>query len=392
MYIRVIFLLICIPFFSFSVVEINKRPDPIEKFNLYATKVFNEWNLPGMAYAIVQNGKVIHIKCLGYGNLDKKTKINQDTVFRIASLSKTFTAVLAAKIKKKYDFNFEEKIIKSLPHIEFKEIEKANKITIADLLKHTTGFPVRGFTNLVENNKVEYHHIHKEIKTQAFTHMPGIKYNYQNYMYNLVADILESKTGRSFSDLIKEEITDKAEMTNTSVGFDSYLYSDNKAWPHTRMSKLKYKISYPDLNSNYYKLPAAGGINSTIKDMAKWLQIIMGEKPEIISQNDLSILQKPYIATNFAEETCWNKSSLIASHYGYGFRVHNYGGDVIIHHGGAIQGFRTSIAFVPGKKIGIVILSNANSAVPALLTGSFIDLILDFDFKDYSKKMISAAS
>jgi beta-lactamase class C len=379
-------LFITLPFFSIGGIEINKPQDPIAKFNLYAKEAIEHWNLPGIAYAIVSDGKIIDIECHGYKDVKRKEKIDKNTIFRIASISKSFTAVLASKLQEKKYITFNDKINKFLPHIKFSNDHYASLLKISDLLKHTTGFAPRAFSKLIEDEQITYNDIHKQVEKTNFTHKPGVNFNYQNYMFNLVADIMQNSTGKSFQEILEEEIIIPLKLENTSSGVDSFLNNQNKALPHSLAGPRNFILSINDIKSPYYKVPAAGGINSSIKDMAKWLQVIMGYHPNFIDKKSIESLQKPLVATpGFLEDTSW--SSLESSYYGYGFRVHQFfGGEKVIHHGGALNGFRSSIVFIPSKKIGIVILSNANSPIPGLLTANFIDLMLGFEFKNYSKQ------
>ena len=358
------------------------KDDPLEEFNVYAQETIRKWKIPGIAYAIVKDGNIELIKTIGVREVGKPDKINKNTIFRIASLSKAFTATLAAKLHFENKINLNDSLKNYLPNISFANNDYTGSITLAHILSHSSGAEPRCLEKDIQNIDLDEDSIILLTNKIKVENIPGKIYGYQNVLYNFVSKVIAKTQRISFADSMKQEIFKPLNLNDTSIGNEAYINAANKALPHLYLEK-KYNYSQDDIFSNYYKVAAAGGINSSIEDMAKWLVAQMGHDPEVISPSVLSLIHREHIRADEFREG-WNKNSLLASYYGMGWRIHDYAREKVIHHGGGLNGFATSIVFIPKYNVGIVIISNASSPVPSLLTAKFLDLNLGLPYRDYS--------
>lgn len=350
----------------------------LSSFKAYTKKTLSEWKTPGIAIAIVKDGEVIYLDTFGVKRTGTLSFLNNESLFRIASVSKTMTSAMVMTLAHKKKVNLNDSLSNILPGI----IPKQN-LNIINLLSHTSGYPTRAFTKHIESEKS-----HKEILNSLpeieSTCEPGKCYAYQNFIYSLSGNVISNITKENYETSMKKYIFSPLNMHNTSSNFNSYITSDNKALPHIR-EKGKYKVSFEDLNSYYYKVAPAGGINSNITDMAKWLQAQMGSFPKILPKKILNKMHAPVIKTDeeISSDRSWNKRVKTA-YYGLGWRIYNYAGYKLVYHGGFLNGFTSAVAFLPNSNVGIVILANSSSPVPRILMTKFIDTYLNLPAIDYS--------
>jgi beta-lactamase class C len=384
MFVRVVGLFLIMLILISANFNVKDKVNIVEEFDKYTSQVLSVWKIPGLAYAIVRNGKIEVIRTRGVREAGKPDKINKETIFRIASLSKAFTATLAAKLHCENKIDLDQSLVSYLPDIKFANNQFTQDIKVTHVLSHTTGLPPRALELEINSSDLDQETILDLMSNVPVEICPGTNYGYQNVSYNYIAKILSDRLNTSFDDLIKSELFVPLKLKNTSVGSNSYLVSSNKALPHLFIND-GYFYSEDDLDSSYYKVAAAGGINSSIQDMAYWLIAQMGYNHDVIPQNSLELVQKRYVRVpDYADNGIWNKNSILDSFYGLGWRIHNYAGEEVIHHSGGLNGFATSIAFIPKQDLGIVVLTNSSSPVAYFLTAKFLDLSLGLPYRDYS--------
>ena len=149
-------------------------------------------------------------------------------------------------------------------------------------------------------------------------------------------------------------------MGDASLGKAALEQDSDWARPHRRRRGEAWRKV--EVKPNYYQLPAAAGINASIVDMARWLRAQLGQSPQTLSPETLALLHAP--RTNTLSETrrkARRMPGLTKTAYGLGWRIYTYGGETIITHSGAVAGYAASIAFIPDRQTGIVLLSNANT-------------------------------
>jgi beta-lactamase class C len=135
---------------------------------------------------------------------------------------------------------------------------------------------------------------------------------------------------------------------------------------------------------SYYHVPPAAGVNSSIHDMAQWLIAQMGHRPDVLPVAVLSDIHTPQVSTpGELRGSPWRRERLTAAYYALGWRVFDYAGHTLVFHGGAVQGFRGLIAYMPDQDVGMVVLWNSESAAPSGLLPTLMDRVLGLPRKDW---------
>jgi beta-lactamase class C len=324
---------------------------------------------PGAAVAIVKDSSIIYLKGFGIKSVNSSDSINVNTVFRIASLSKGFTAVLVSILVDRGILNWNDKVVDYVPYFALKNPEQTQRIQIKHLLSHSTGLPRHSLIELIEDGQAMEQMIPK-LKRVKLEGKEGEFFGYQNTTFSIIQEIIKIKTTKSLEQWIKDEIFLKAGMKNASMSYQEIMDESNKSMPHERKSNGEWKVR--EIHSNYYNTAAASGINASISDMANWLLVLLGNRPDITPPGSLDFIFTPFInheGLNYFES--W--SGVTKSGYGMGWRVLEYHGHKVVCHGGYVNDYRAEIAVDFNSKIGVCFLFNAQTPYSNIAVPNFLE-------------------
>lgn len=321
--------------------------------------------LPGIAFVMVTPNEPTRFEF--YGKTEKSgTLIDKETVFRLASVSKTFTAVFMAKQVKEKKLTWQNSLQELLPDYKFDNYTDT-PILLQHIIGQSTGFIPNAYDNLIEANYKLPRVLHHLEKLDSLC-KPGICYTYQNTFFGVLEEYYrQQKT--TFAEEITNSIITPLKMPTASVGRKALMASKKWAKPHAAIDKNKW-VSVR-VKNNYYKYSPAAGINASAADMEIWLKAMLLEYPDIIDKSMVDSLIKTRVKTKremYRRE--WRKQ-LKDAHYGLGWRIYNVDDIEIIYHGGWVQGYRADVAFSPELGVGYALLMNAESNAINELTATF---------------------
>jgi beta-lactamase class C len=185
---------------------------------------------------------------------------------------------------------------------------------------------------------------------------PGRVYSYQNVAYSLIEPVIEKVTHQTYDKALQNLVFKPLGMQQASADYMSLLACGNLAQPHVfKNGKLTTTI----INETYYNVSPAGGVNSSAKDMAKWMLALLENNPDIISNATIKEMFTPYVEANSRNRNFYKWQRVKKASYGLGWRVLEMERDTILYHGGYVAGYRSEVAIHPTKKIGICVLANA---------------------------------
>ncbi len=354
-----------------------KYKDLIKTYDSFFTEEFQRTGTPGAAVVIVKDTTVLFAKGFGVKKLYTMDSIDVNTVFRTGSLSKGFASVLAGTLVEAGDFSWEDKVVDHLPFFALKSRQQSRNVKINHLLSHTTGLPYHAYTNLVESGK-GIRSIAPYFREVDLIGKPGEIYAYQNAAFGLIEEIVLKTTARTFQRQMAERIFTPADMVQASTSYEEIVSNSNIALPHF-YSRRKKKWRVGSISKKYYNLPSTGGINASILDMGNWLKVVMGHRPDIISEQTLDYIFQPFVRSNNRRRYFRKWNLLDEAHYGMGWRVLALGSDTVLYHGGYVNGYRSEISFDREEKIGICVLFNAPSEMASQCIPSFWDIYYAFE-------------
>ncbi|MBN2412717.1 beta-lactamase family protein [candidate division KSB1 bacterium] len=362
-------------YFAISGIAFTKSDSPYYIYNIISdfdsvfTQKIKENNIPGAAYAIVSNGKEVMMKCYGVRNIQNPESVNEHTLFRLASLSKGMSAVLTGILVENHVLNWDDPVTKYLPDFYLQDPIATQNLTIRHLLSHTSGLPSYAGTEMLENN-LPHTLLIPSLAKVPLQSQPGEQYNYQNVLFSLIGDIIETVMATGYGQAIETNLFIPLGMNDACVGRQELLENSNHASPHIMQDSIPVPV---EIKQSYYNIPPAAGINASIADMIQWVKIMLGYRPDIISPAILEQITMPYIKTDKESRYFGDWLNLNDTFYGLGWRVFNYAGTNLIYHGGYVQGFRSEIALDPKNNLGIVFLMNSETSFADYCVPLFFD-------------------
>lgn len=340
----------------------------IQQYDRFIEAKLAELGAPGAAIAIVSGDSIVYMKGFGVRENGRAEPVNPHTVFRIASLSKGFAAVLAGLLVQDSLLHWDDKVVKYLPDFSLKDRINTKNMTIRHVLSHTTGLPSHTYDNLLDAN-VPYDAIIGQLREVDTSCRVGECYNYQNAVYSLIGKIIQSATGRDYAQLMKLRLFSPLGMTDASLDYTALVANSNHASPHLRRRNEWLPTA---VKATYYSAAPAAGINASIADMALWLRALLGWKPNILPPAVIAEVSKPVIKTRRElRRYHWNGNARRA-YYALGWRVFDYAGTKLVFHSGGLRGYVSQIAFMPEQNLGIAVLLNAN--IENIFLSTFLDM------------------
>ncbi|MEO6154862.1 MAG: serine hydrolase domain-containing protein, partial [Thermomonas sp.] len=345
----------------------------VRRFEAMAQEMVAGGRIPGLAVGIVQNGRVLSAR--GYGVTDSRMGLPVDahTVFRIASLSKSFAGAVTGILVNDGMLRWDSRLVDYIPDFRLSQPNAAQQVTVADLLSHRVGLTHNAFDRDLEAD-ADFHTLTRKLANAKMTCAPGQCYAYQNVAFSLIGDIVFATTGQFYSETVASRIFKPLGMHDASYGLEGIQASARWAKPHVRGGGGWLPLMP---KPSYYRVAPAAGVNASISDMAQWLIAQTGHRPDVLPAPLLATMHQPVIDTpREMRGSGWRRTRLSSAGYALGWRAFNYAGHEISFHGGAVQGYRGAIALLPDRDLGIVILWNSESALPSGLLPTILDSAL----------------
>lgn len=339
------------------------------EFQDFVQSGIDNGRVPGVAVAVVRGGDIIYLKGFGKKEVGHDERIDTHTLFRLGSVSKSVTSTLAGRLVQEGVIGWDDPVSKYLPDFKLKTQEATDSLRVKHLISHTTGLPYHAYTNLIEEG-YDLGYLIDKLQEVDLVSEAGEFYSYQNVAYSLLEQLVQAATGKSFDQLMNEKVFGPLRMSQSSVTYHDFMRNNNAAHPHLFRGKTWRPVS---LSKNYYNVAPAGGINSSISDMAKWMQAMLGHKTHVISKETLDQLYEPRIRATAKNRNFYRWNRIRKSYYGYGWRILQFNADTLAYHGGYVNGFRAEVALNRDEDLGICVLTNApgdfsDVAIPTFLT------------------------
>ena len=379
-------------FFILIVFQLNAQLSDvnIEKLDSYIEKCRIDWNVPGMVIAIVKNDTVIFTKAYGVKSIKTGEKVDINTVFGIASNSKAFTSAAMAILVDEGKINWDDKVIKYLPYFELYDTYVSKEMTIRDLLCHRSGLKTFSGDLLWYASKYAREEIVRKAKYLKPSYSFRSHYGYSNIMFLTAGLVIEKVSGKSWDDFVFEHFLEPLDMNRSTSDFDELLEIDNLALPHIEYNNSLLPIDYVNWNN----MAPAGGLNSTITDMTKWLKLQLNHGKngdnKIFSSDVSREMWLPQTIDNIAK---WEEKVFPSTHfhtYGLGWDLFDLHGRKVVNHNGGLDGMISQVVMVPEENFGFVILTNSASSIPFVLMYYILDSFLDSNKTDYSEMFLKS--
>jgi CubicO group peptidase (beta-lactamase class C family) len=344
----------------------------VRRLDELANKTLSRMSLPGIAIAVVHQDRVVFAKGYGVREAGKPERIDADTVFQVASVSKPITSSVLAALVGEGRVGWDDRVIDRDPGFGLSDPWVARELRLRDLLCHRSGLPDH-CGDWLEDLGYSRQEILRRLRFQPLAGFRA-EYAYTNFGYSEAAYAAARACGDSWENVATKTLFTPLGMTSTSYRFADYARAPNRALLHVRVDgKWTAKNTrQPDAQA------PAGGASTTLNDLSRWLRLELNEGRvggrQLIAKQALTETHTPQMLLSFNPE-----QGRLGS-YGLGWNVSiERGGKVFWKHsGGFALGMRTEVGLLPSERIAIAVLSNAApTGVPEALTESFFDLVLD---------------
>ncbi len=372
------------------VVSAQNIEQKLAEIDAYAQKVQVDWNVPGFAIGIVKDDKVIFTKGYGVRELGKSEKVDENTLFAIASNSKAFTTASLAILVDEGKIKWDDKVTNYVPEFQMHDPYVTREITIRDLVSHRSGLDTFSGDLLWYETTYSDDEIIKRIKYLKPTSSFRSQFGYQNLMFTVAGKVLERVSGRSWQQFVKERILTPLAMNRTTASIKDL--KDNFSAPHNESSG---KLA-PLAPGNVDNARAAAGLNSSVKDISNWLRMQLNRG----TFDGKTIFSKERSAEMWAQNTVLGVNPFpakdapnqIFSGYGLGWFLNDYRGHKIISHSGGLDGMISQSAMMPDENLGLVVLTNSETGVNTIMQNKIFDVFLNvMPKRDWSGERLERA-
>jgi CubicO group peptidase (beta-lactamase class C family) len=357
----------------------------------YVPKILETWKVPGLALAVIRDGKVVLTEGYGYRDLEKKVPVNADTLFAIGSSSKAFTTAALGILVDEGKLDWDKPVRTWMPDFKLHDPFATERMTPRDLVSHRSGLPrhdLMWYGTTATRADLVARLADLEPNVDFRSH-----WQYQNLMFMTAGSLVERVSGKSWEDFVRERLFTPLGMTASDLSVTQMETVENRSFGYREKPEEEGGGIEPIPYRNIDAIGPAGAINSNAVDMAKWVQFQLGDgtwegKP-ILARSTLDELHRPVILLDgvgggvalslFADE------DLPFIMYALGWFVQPYRGHLVVHHGGNIDGFAAFVTMLPKERDGVVVLTNLNGTVaPYILANHINDRLLGLSEKDWN--------
>ena len=354
--------IVLLSLFGSTVAQTASNAPPAD-LDAYVAQSMKTFDVPGMAVAIVKDGKVLVAKGYGVRTLGETTPVDEFTMFAIGSNTKAFTTAALATLVDEGKLAWDDPVYQRLPGFVMYDPYVSHEMTIRDLLTHRSGM------GLGEGDLLFWPHstytrddiVHKLRYMKPASSFRS-HYAYDNLLYMTAGQIIPAVTGISWDDYIRQRIFKPIGMNHSTVSSKDIKPGDDYSSPHSQVDGKLQVIPLEDLDN----VGPAGSINSCAADMAKWVQLQLNRGKFIDGSGRLFAEQR--------SKEMWSPQTILPTgdpaaplaglkanfaDYALGWGLRDYHGRKLVGHTGGVGGFVSRVMLVPEENLGVVVLTNA---------------------------------
>ena len=336
---------------------------PPADLDTWIARSMKEFEVPGMAVAIVKDGKVVLAKGYGVRKLGSPTPVDERTMFGIGSNTKAFTTAALAMLVDEGKLSWDDPVYQRLPGFQMYDPYVSHEMTIRDLLTHRSGMGLgEGDLLIFPHTTYTRDDIIHRLRYMKPVSSFRSRYAYDNLLYITAGQIIPAVTGTSWDEFIQQRIFLPLGMNATNLSNTAFKPGEDYAFPHSRVDGKLQVVDFGNLDN----AAPAGAINSSAIDMAQWVILQLG-RGHPLNGNQRLFSEKQ-------SREMWSAQTILPSGdpspsllalktnfaaYGLGWGLRDYHGRKLVGHTGGVSGFVSRVMLVPEENLGVVILTNA---------------------------------
>jgi len=354
---------------------ISAQNSKIKDIDEYIAKAAKDWQMPGVAVAIVRNDSVIFAKGYGVRDINKGGAVDENTLFVIASCSKAFTTAALSMLADQRKIAWDDQVVKYLKDFQMYDPWVTKEITIRDLVTHRSGLETFSGDIMWLGSNYDRKEVIRRARYLKPTSSFRTRFGYQNIMYSAAGEVIPAVTDTTWDDFIKARILTPLGMKRSVTRISELVKMDNIASAHQFRGGKTSVIGYYPVDN----VAAAAAINSSVSEMAQWIRLQLGKG---------AINGKRLISTRYINEMWSNQFAIGNGNYGLGWNVNYFKGKKIVSHGGGMPGMISEVCLIPEDNIGFVILTNLDCNFKGAIKNRLLDEFLGGTKPDWSAQFL----
>lgn len=319
--------------------------------------------MAGLAVAVVEDGELRFVRTYGVADKDTGAPVTLQTLFRWASVSKTAAGTLAAALAKGGALDLNSPVAQWGTSLRLPGGAE-ERVTLEDVLAQRTGLTRHAYDEKLEEGRSP-EVLRASLALAPLQCEPGTCHSYQNIAFDAASEILARAANAPFANAVEDRFFRPLGMASAGFGMAHLTSAKDWARPH-RGAQVR------PLKEAYWRVPAAAGVESDIVDFAKWMQAMMGTRPDVLPKAVLELAHHPRVRTQSLYGSKLRQATSDAS-YALGWRNFTYDGRRLAGHSGAVSGYRATMIFEPATRTGVVALWNSDWGFPFRIPFAAID-------------------
>ena len=351
--------------------EAPEIPEYIADVRTQLDRVVQDDRIVGLAAAVIENGEPVLVYTHGQVSAGASEAVAPDTLFRAASVSKTFTGTLLALLEENGLLDLDA----AMP-ADLLTLENSRAPTVLEVVSHQTGLPPNAYDLDLEAGQ-RPQRIRERLSDVDLICPVGECYTYQNVAFSAVEGLVEQATGDDFETAVRNWLFEPLDMPSASIGVDQLTDQNSWARPHRGWRRSSNRAGNPQ--SNYDLVPSAGGINLSLEDMIAWAQSQLGTRPGL-PESVRARAHAPQVETVRETRRLGElRRRVDSTWYGMGWRIYDWGERRLVMHSGYLSGYGAQIVMEPETGFAFVALWNSDNRPAWWLWPAVMDLRLGED-------------
>jgi CubicO group peptidase (beta-lactamase class C family) len=364
----------------------GKAAADLAALDAYYGRARQEWDVPGMAVAIVKDGQVLFEKGYGVRERSRFDPVDEHTLFAIASNTKAFTAAALAMLVDAGKVGWDDPVRRHLPSFELRDPVASADLRVCELLSHRSGLGTFSGDLLWYNTPWSADEVLRRVRYLEPRFPFRAAYGYSNVMFIAAGQVVAAASGVPWAAFLQVRLFEPLGMRETATSVGALAGRTNVATPHGPVATGAR--AYPW--NSWDAAAAAGGVISSAHDMSRWLLLQLGrgtlDGRQYFSEAQSRTMWTPHVSFTVDKESETRSPTTHFRGYGLGWGLRDYQGRLVASHTGAYDGMYSAVSLVPEERLGIVVLTNGMTRLAEVMVSHTIDAFLGVSGREWSRE------